>query len=317
MKNILSLILLTTVVSNLSSNNNNEKKNNKPKVAVLFPGTVEFFMVQKRGMELGAKEFGIELVYADAEWDSGRQLSQVENFVIGGVDAILLCSVDNIALLPAISICKDANIPLVTFTNVLGEDSSGEVEGVKSFIGINDEYLGWLMGEMAESILGDKKSNIVLIEGTPGTAPQRLRSKGFREAVKRHPNWEIIYSQSIPGWTKEGALAAVEASLQLGKKIDLISCQWYSAAVAAADAIKEANLGYDVSITGLEFSKELKPYIKDGRVDMTSNASITNMGYVTIETTNKVLKGEHVEKIISIVPEIVSKENVDSILAEL
>jgi len=139
----------------------------------------------------------------------------------------------------------------------------------------------------------------------------------FKEVVDKHDNWNIVYSQSIPGWTKEGALAAVEASLQKGVQIDLISCQWYAAASAAAEAVEEAGLPYDVNITGLEFSKELIPYIKEGKVDMTSNASIADMGYVTVKTAAAVLKGEAVDKIIAVIPEIVSAENVDSVVPEL
>lgn len=316
-KILIMLLLISAMVFNVAANGQSDEGNGKPQVAVLFPGSVEFFMIQRKGMDKAAEVFGLDLIYSDAEWDAGKQLTQLENFVARGVDAILLCSADNIALLPSIELCKEAGIPLISFTNILGEDPSGDVEGIQSFIGINDEYLGTLMGRMAESLLKDNPANIVLIEGTAGTAPQRLRSKAFKEVVDKHNNWNIVYSQSIPGWTKEGALAAVEASLQKGVQIDLISCQWYAAASAAAEAVEEAGLGYDVNITGLEFSKELVPYIKSGKVDMTSNASIENMGFVTIETASKVLNGQQVKKVISIIPEIVSIDNIDSVVPEL
>lgn len=316
-KKIIFALLVAAMVFPLMAKGQDEGKEGNPQVAVLFPGSVEFFMIERKGMDKAAAESGLDLIYSDAEWDAGKQLTQLENFVTRGVDAILLCSADNIALLPAVDLCNEAGIPLIAFTNVLGEDPSGDVAGVESFIGINDESLGFLMGEMAETLLGNNPANIVLIEGTAGTAPQRLRSQAFKQVVDRHDNWEIVYSQSIPGWTKEGALAAVEASLQKGVPIDLISCQWYAAASAAAEAVEEAGLPNGVFITGLEFSKELIPYIREGKVDMTSNASIADMGYVTVKTAASVLKGESVEKVISITPEIVSADNVDSIVPEL
>jgi len=316
-KKILLALFAALMIFPLAAMGQEDTGSGNPQIAVLFPGSVEFFMIERKGMDKAAEEFGLDLIYADAEWDAGKQLTQLENFVTRGVDAILLCSADNMALLPSISLCNEAGIPLIAFTNVLGEDPSGDVPGIESFIGINDEYLGAMMGEMAESLLGDKPANIVLIEGTAGTAPQRLRSMAFKEVVDKHDNWNIVYSQSIPGWTKEGALAAVEASLQKGVQIDLISCQWYAAASAAAEAVEEAGLPYDVNITGLEFSKELIPYIKEGKVDMTSNASIADMGYVTVKTAAAVLKGEAVDKIIAVIPEIVSAENVDSVVPEL
>src|SRR5512136_3152777 len=83
-------------------------------VAVCFPGTVEFFSAERKGMDKAAAQFGLKLTYADAEWDAGKQLSQVENFVAKKVDLILLCAADNQGLLPAVKACKDAKIPLVT-----------------------------------------------------------------------------------------------------------------------------------------------------------------------------------------------------------
>lgn len=286
-------------------------------IAVSFPGSVEFFSVQKKGMDQAAGEFGVELIYGDAEWDAGKQLAQVENFVARGVDLLLLCTVDNQALVPAVDICKEAGVPLMTFTNALGPNPDGQLEGVISYIGVNEVELGRLLGNMAEQILGDKESNIVLIEGTPGTPPQRMRTQGFKEVVDAHANWEIVYSQAIPGWTKEGALAAMEAFLQSGETVALVATHWHAAAAAAATALEEANYEGDVGIIGLEFTKELIPFIKEGKVDMTTDYSISGVGYTAVETAVKYLKGEDVSSFVEITPMVIDQENVDDHEPEL
>lgn len=104
-------------------------------VAVLLPGTVEFFSVQRRGLDAAAQEFGLNLIYADAEWDAGKQLSQVENFIARKVDLVLLCAADNMALRTAVTRCNEANIPIITFTNSIGTDPEGKYPGVISHIG--------------------------------------------------------------------------------------------------------------------------------------------------------------------------------------
>ncbi len=290
----------------------------KQKIAVSLPGSVEFFMVQRKGMDKAAGELGVELVYADAEWDPGKQLNQVEDFVAQKVDMILLCSADNMALLPAVDLCRNAGIPLIAFTNVLGPNPDGSLDGIVSFIGINDLTLGKMMGEMAEKLLGDKaEANIVHIEGTPGTSPQRMRTEGFNSVLAKHPGWKVVYSQAIAGWTKEGALAAVEAFLRTKQDVDLISCQWHSAASAAAEALAEAGVPKKVFVTGLEYSRETVPYIQSGKIDMTTDASISGMGYKAIETAAKHLRGETVPPLIEIMPVIVDKNNVDSVEPEL
>ncbi|GAH85723.1 unnamed protein product, partial [marine sediment metagenome] len=44
----------------------------KYEVAVLLPGTVEFFSVMRRGIDKAAEEYDLDIIYADAEWDAGK-----------------------------------------------------------------------------------------------------------------------------------------------------------------------------------------------------------------------------------------------------
>lgn len=286
-------------------------------LAVLFPGTVEFFNIQQRGMDEAAETLGVKITYADAEWDAGKQLSQVENFVAAGVDAILLCAADNEALIPAVEICNSADIPLITFTNTVGPNPDGSYDGIVTFIGPNEITTGRLLGEMAEQLLGDEAGKIVVIEGNPGTAPQRLRREGFDEVLAKHDNWEVVYSQAIQGWTKEGSLAMMEDFIQTGTEFNLVSCQWSTAALAAAQALKEAGLLEDVFVTGVEFTSEAVPFIEDGSVDMLSFYSVKDLGYITIENAVKYLKGEQIPSFIEVFHDIVTLDNLEQYPPEM
>ena len=288
----------------------------KYEVAVLLPGTVEFFSVMRRGIDKAAEEHDLDIIYADAEWDAGKQLSQVENFIVKKVDAIMLCAADNMALLPAVKLCNDANIPLISFTNSLGTDPEGKYAGVVSYIGRSEIGAGIIQGEMAELLLGDKEASIVLIEGNPGTAPQRMREEGFLKVAAKHPNWTIVEKRPIEGWTKEGSLAFMEAFLQSGRKVDLVSCQWWSGAIAAAMALEEAGVT-GVYVTGLEYAKELVPYIKEGKVTGSTYFSVVEEGYKAAETTAKHLNGETVPSFVEIKHIIVTKDNVDKFVPEM
>ena len=266
-------------------------------VAVCFPGTVEFFAAEKVGMDKAAAQYGLKLTYADAEWDAGKQLSQVENFVAKKVDLILLCAADNQALIPAVKACNDAKIPLITFTNVVGPNPDGIFDGVISFIGTNEITVGRLLGQMAEKLLANKPANIVLIEGTPGTPPQRMRTQGFKEVVDKHANWKIVYSQAIPGWTKEGALAAMEAFLQTGQRVDLVASHWYNGCRGGGHALKEKGyVGTRSTSSASSSPRKWSRSSRTGTVDMTTNYCIANMGYKSVETAAKYLKGEKIPR---------------------
>ena len=309
---VLTLIMLSLILTSFSMSFAQKKYD----VAVLLPGTVEFFSVMRRGIDKAAEEFGLDITYGDAEWDAGKQLSQVENFIVKKVDAIMLCAADNMALLPAVKLCNDANIPLISFTNSLGTDPEGKYKGVVSYIGRSEIGAGIIQGEMAELLLGDKEASIVLIEGNPGTAPQRMREEGFMKVAAKHPNWTIVEKRPIEGWTKEGSLAFMEAFLQSGRKVDLVSCQWWSGAIAAAMALEQAG-ATEVYVTGLEYAKELVPYIKNGKVTASTYFSVVEEGYKATETTAKYLNGEEVPAFEEIKHIIVTKDNVDKFVPEM
>ena len=285
-------------------------------VAVLLPGAVEFFSVERIGMDAAAEEFELNLIYADAEWDAGKQLSQVENFIARGVDLILLCAADNMALRTAVTYCNDANIPLITFTNTVGTDPKGEYPGIISHIGRTDIEAGVIQAEIAEEIFGEGPVDIVLIEGNPGTAPQRMREEGFLSVADQYPNWNIVEKRPINGWTKEGTLAFMEAFLQSGRNVDLIACQWWSGAIAASMALNEAGVE-GVYVLGLEFAKELIPYIESGDVYATTYYSVIDEGYMAVETAYKYLNGEEVPVFVQNDQVVVTKDNLDEFEPEM
>jgi len=316
MKNYFKLFVLIVLMVGLILASFSISFAQKKEVAVLLPGTVEFFSVMHRGIDKAAEDYNLNITYADAEWDAGKQLSQVENFIVKKVDAIMLCAADNMALIPAVKLCNDANIPLISFTNCLGKDTEGKFPGVVSFIGRSEVGAGIIQGKMAEELLGDREASIVLIEGNPGTTAQRMREEGFLKVAAKHSNWTIVEKRPIEGWTKEGSLAFMEAFLQSGRKVDLVSCQWWSGAIAAAMALEEAGVT-GVYVTGLEYAKELVPYIKDGVVTASTYFSVVEEGYKAVEVTGKYLNGEEVPQFVEIKHIIVNKDNVDKFVPEM
>ena len=54
-----------------------------------------FYRDLEEGLHAGAEEHGYRLLINAAEWDAGRQISQLEDFITRGVDAIVVCPVDS------------------------------------------------------------------------------------------------------------------------------------------------------------------------------------------------------------------------------
>lgn len=285
-------------------------------VAVLIPGGVNFFDIQKRGIVRAGQDHDLKIIFANAGWDSNKQLQQVENFIAKGVDLIALCAVDNLALQAAAPLCRNADIPLITFTNAIGTHHQGVFEGVIAHVGRDEVEAGRILGQMVESLFNDHPVQIALIQGASGTAPQRFRLRGFMEIVNEHPGWKIVMTEYVAGWTSEGAWEVTEAFLNTGKHIDVIVTQSGSMGAAASLALRENRVS-DIRIVSLEFSKEVADAIRRGNMNLTTYFSIEKEGYRAIETASKILQGQTVPRFIEIKQQWVNPKNVEEFKPEM
>jgi ABC-type sugar transport system, periplasmic component len=284
-------------------------------IAVCIPGPVQYFAAVKSGIDKAAKEFNVKIEYADAGWDAGKQLSQVEDFISKKVDMIAVCCVDAEAVKPAIKAANDAKIPIMAFTNAVGTNPTGEYEGLVTYVGQNEIESGAACGKMAKSLLGEKGGNVILIEGQPGTTPQRNRREGFLGEIKDQSNIKVVYTQTGK-WSTEEAMKIVEDLIQKKQDMQLISCQDDNMAVGAGKAIKEAGLQGKVFVTGLGGSIAGLQALKDGIINGTTFMAASQEGYKSIEACAEFLKGEKIDPVIQLKQEPVSKDNVDQFKGE-
>ena len=318
MKNVikkLSVVLSLIMAFGLVGCSNSGGSSDGPKkIAVLLPGSTGYFVATKKGIDATAKEKGIEVEYADAGWDASEQLSQAEDFIAKGVDMIALCGVESSVSEKIVKTANDAKVPIIAFTNSIGDNPTGEYEGLVTYIGQNEVETGSLTGEIAKNLLGEKGGKAVLIEGVPGTTPQVLRRKGVEEALKGS-NIEIVYKQTSK-WEKEQALKITEDLIQKKMDFDVIICQDDNSATGAGQALKDASLKDKVKVIGLGGSKDGLQAIKDGLIDGTTYMSAVKEGSLVIEKAAKHFDGEKVDAVTQIKQVEVNKDNVNDFEGE-
>ncbi|MBU5484055.1 sugar ABC transporter substrate-binding protein [Clostridium sp. MSJ-11] len=314
---ILAIVMIMGMVGCSSQQTDSKEagKDKKYKIAVLLPGPTGYFVATKEGIDKAAKEHNVEIEYADAQWDASKQMSQVEDYIAKKVDLIALCSVDAIAAEKAVKAANDAKIPMLAFTNAIGTDPTGKYDGLVSYVGQNEVRTGELCAKIAKKMLGEKGGNVVLIEGRPGTNPQRNRREGFLQEIKDTPNIKVVYTQTS-NWEKEQALKITEDLIQKKTQFDLIFCQDDNSATGAGQALKEAEMKDKVKVIGLGGSKDGLQAIKDKTIDATTYMSAVEEGALAIETAVKYLKGEKVEPVTEIMQVEVNESNVDTFKGE-
>ncbi len=319
MKKIRVLLLMGMIVVSMAAcgktdTNVSDAKEESYKIAVLLPGPTGYFVATKKGIDNAAEKNNVKVQYADAEWDASKQLSQAEDFITKKVDLIALCSVDSASAEKIVKLANDENVPIVAFTNGIGNNETGQYDGLVSYVGQNEVNTGKVTGEVAKALLGEQGGKAILIEGVPGTTPQINRKKGLEEALKES-NIEIIYNQTS-NWAKEEALKIVEDIIQKGTEFDIVICQDDNSATGAGQALEEAGLKDKIFVTGLGGSIDGLQAVRDGKIDGTTYMSAVEEGRMAIEIGVKYLKGETVDPVTEIKQVEVIQDNVDDFEGE-
>src|SRR5215203_5187483 len=74
----------------------------------------EFYRQLEAGLKEAADKQGYQLIITSGDFDLAKQQSQIENFIVQRVDAIIVCPADSKGIGPAIEQANQAKIPVFT-----------------------------------------------------------------------------------------------------------------------------------------------------------------------------------------------------------
>lgn len=277
----------------------------------------EFLVAMVQGAQDTAEELGMEFILADCKLDAVKQTDQVNNFVAQGVDAIVIEPWDADAIVAAIKEANEANIPVFTIDT---SASGGEVMCYTA----SDNYK---MGEMAaEYILeqlheryGEYKGKVVNLMASLTSTSGTLRSQGFKDAVAKYPDVEIVAEQNTD-LVVENALNVTMDILQANDQIDAIWCSGDNNALGAIQAIeqlgrfKEASSEDHIIVASADGCSEILKAIRNKSVDACISQNPITMGEMTIQMAYDYLKdGKTPESEIAYCElYTITSENIDS-----
>jgi ABC-type sugar transport system substrate-binding protein len=163
---------------------------------------------QQKLWRKAAAELGVQLVEQVAGEDAQRQSSQIDTCIAQKVDGIVAIPWDYQAVLQDIERAHAANIPFVTVDQAPADTST-----VDAHFGANPHADGQHAGERLVALIGDKPITVVDLQGALSQYNGQERDKGFKDAIKSHPNIKIV-SEVPAEWHPEPALAGMENALQ-------------------------------------------------------------------------------------------------------
>jgi ribose transport system substrate-binding protein len=284
-KILLFLVIAISILVVPSCNKSPEKKSGKVIGVTLLKRGDIFYLDLEEALKKEAAKHNYEIIVTSADFDLGKQIAQIEDFISRKVDAIVVCPVDSKGVGQGIIEANNANIPVFT------ADIAAQEGKVIAHIASDNVAGGRLAGEYLAKVLNGKGK--VAVINQPAITSVLDRVQGFKEAISKFPEIKLVADvngqgvrdrslqvtsdvlQSNPdlngifGINDESALGALDAVRQLNKKN--VAIVGYDATPPAADAImKETSLKADViqkpGLIGETTIQKIKDYFEGKQV---------------------------------------------------
>lgn len=195
----------------------------------------EWYQNIVNGAQQRAEELGVELITADAAMDAGKQVTQLENMLTSGVDALLITPVDAKSLATVIQEAEAQGVPVICESNV--------VEGATTTVGIDSVEGGRKAGEwLAEYATENNIDPKILVVNAPANEDCRERVQGFKEALDESGiQYEIVQEVDGEG-SKEKSLEVSADAITAHPEVNVIYGINDNATTGGMAAYKEAGL---------------------------------------------------------------------------
>ncbi len=235
----------------------------------------------------------------DAQEDAATQISQVENLITTGHDAILVMVVDRGSIENMSRLAREAGVVL-TLINRAPEEK--DIDKIDLYVGIDEKEAGRVA---ARQLVNDLEARgqlnddieIGLVRGIFGHDAEINRSAGFIEYLSAYPNLKIT-REGTGRWERGLAMTLVENWMQADKtrKMKVIFAHNDEMAVGASLAAKQSGRD-DILIYGVDASPDGVAAVGNGIMATVEQDPIA-MGEQALDGTLRILKGQTVPNLV-------------------
>ena len=257
----------------------------------------------------GEKRAG-KYIATDAQADTSKQVSDVEDMIAQGVDILVIAPREFEGLAPALDAAAEANVPVF----LVDREAKGEpCKEYITFIGSNFIKQGERAGEWLINAT-DGEAKIAELEGTTGASVTNDRAEGFRNAIQEESGMEIVASQS-GDFTRAGGQKVMEQLIQANPDINAVYAHNDEMAIGAIQALKDAGKtpGEDVTLVSIDGTRDALQAIIDGELGATVESN-PRFGPLTFETVEKFLAGEPIPQKIILEDRFFDKSNAEEFI---
>jgi ribose transport system substrate-binding protein len=146
----------------------------------------------------GAEKAGMKVSVFSSPFDPALQVQQLDDAIAQKFDMIVIQTISQQAVLPALQRAKVANVPVVTIISQFPEGIATDL--YVTYVGENSVQLGELAAEALGNLLkvsGREAAKVAAITGSIAEGVGMLRMNGFKNGLKKFPGVTLIAEQDV------------------------------------------------------------------------------------------------------------------------
>lgn len=231
----------------------------------------------------------VNAVLVESELNVDKQISNIEDLITQGVDAIITTPISPTALVPALKKARAEGIKVVLLASKIRSDD------YDALVTVDDVDFGKAGAQWLADELGGK-GRIVALNGISGISASDDRWAGAREVFDRYPGIEVIGAVDA-SWDYAQAKVAMSNLLAANPQIGGVWSQGGAMTLGAIDAFEAAQRPL-VPMAGEDNNGYLKRWaaLKDEGFASVAPSKPTWLGSEALRVTLRLLEGENVEK---------------------
>lgn len=266
-------------------------------------GTNPFFVTIQNEIKKKVEANGDTLVTSDPANKVSLQITQVEDMISQGINAIFMNPAEADGIVPALDELKKANIPIINFDTEVS--SMGDY--CFSYVGSDNYNAGKVCGE--DLIKQYPKGGKIIVIDSPTMNSVVDRTNGFLDTIKGH-GFTVVAQQDGKG-NLQKSMGIAEDLLQSHGDVVAIFGGNDPTALGALAAANAAGLKKTM-IYGVDGSPDFKAsLVKSGSLLQATGAqSPVSIADTSVDVLYKFLKGESVDSRYPVKTFLISKENV-------
>jgi ribose transport system substrate-binding protein len=266
-----------------------------------------FRIAETQSIKDEAQKLGVkELLTTNANSQLGKQISDIQDMINTGAQALIVAPLNSDGLEPALAAARAKNIPVLTVDRKV---NSEPCKDYVAFLGSNFVEQGKRAAQEMTKALGGK-GKVAILLGASGNNVTTDRTKGFVDEIEASsPDIEIV-AQQTGEFARDKGQQVMEQIIQAQPDITGVYAENDEMALGALVALKSAGKapGTDVHVVSIDGTRNAVQKIVDGELFAVVESN-PRFGPLAFETLQKFLSGDAVPQNVVISDKLYGKDN--------